>query len=152
MLILFFILWLILSGEVTPTVCLSGGAASAALYWFGRRVLGYRFGVDRGVFRKLFSGVRYVGYLVWEMLKAGFVVMRLIYTRGRDMKPELLYFKTDLKTESARAVLANSITLTAGTITVSLEGGGLCVHALDQSLAEGLEESEFQRRLRKLEE
>ena len=51
-----------------------------------------------------------------------------------------------------RAVLANSITLTAGTITVETVDGRFCVHALDRSLAEGIEDCEFQRRLEKLEE
>ena len=53
---------------------------------------------------------------------------------------------------AARAVLGDSITLTAVTITVEDQYGHLYVHALDRSLAEGIENSEFQRLLLELEE
>lgn len=152
MLILFFALWLILSGKITVGVCVSGAAAAAVLYWFGRKVLGYDLHTELVSLKKLWLSVRYLGYLLAEMLKAGFVVMKLIYTKGRNMEPELIYFENGLKSDGMRAILANSITLTAGTITVQLEGKRLCVHTLDKSLAVGLEDSEFQRRLRKLEE
>ena len=48
-------------------------------------------------------------------------------------------------------ILADSITLTAGTITVTAADGRMCVHALDASLAEGIENSQFQQRLEKME-
>ena len=58
---------------------------------------------------------------------------------------------TNLKTETARVILANSITLTPGTITVSLTEQELLVHCLDKSLAEGMEDSEFVRLLEAME-
>jgi len=48
-------------------------------------------------------------------------------------------------------LLANSITLTPGTITVSLDDDEYTIHCLDASLAEGLENSEFEKALMKLE-
>ena len=48
-------------------------------------------------------------------------------------------------------MLANSITLTPGTITVSLEDDTLLVHCLDKTLSEGMEDSEFVKMLEKLE-
>ena len=131
MIVLFFLLWLLLSGEVTLRVCVWGAVVSALLYCFCTKVL---------------------GYLIVEMLKAGLVVMKLVYTRGRNMKPLLVFYDSPVHTEGGRAVLANSITLTAGTITVETVDGRFCVHALDRSLAEGIEDCEFQRRLEKLEE
>ena len=92
-----------------------------------------------------------MGYLTVEILKASFVVMRLIYTRDHRMEPLLVRFDTGLKTPAARAVLGNSITLTAGTITVEDQEGHLCVHTLDRPLAEGIENSSFQRLLLELE-
>ena len=49
-------------------------------------------------------------------------------------------------------MLANSITLTPGTITVSLEGDTYCVHCLDKSMAEGIESSIFVQKLHRIEE
>ena len=85
------------------------------------------------------------------MLRAGFVVMRMIYVRPREIRPKLVRFRTPLRMDRHRALLANSITLTAGTITVEAEGDTLLVHTLDVSLAEGIEDSTFQRRLERLE-
>ena len=149
-LILFFLLWILLSGSVTVETCLSGAAASAAVYYFCTRVLGYRMGQDRRALRRLGSLLSYLWYLLVEMLKAGWVVMRLIYSRDRRMEPRLIWFQTDVKGEVAQSVLANSITLTAGTITVAAEKGRFCVHTLDRSLAEGIEDSEFARRLNEM--
>ena len=67
------------------------------------------------------------------------------------MEPVIVKVHTNLKTETARVILANSITLTPGTITVSLVDQELLVHCLDKSLAEGMEDSEFVRLLEKLE-
>lgn len=151
MVALFFLAWILLAGELSWSSCLMGAAMSLLLYMFCRQIMGY--GPYHGPlsFRRLGKMLRYLGYLIWEMLKAGFVVMKLIYTRGRRMEPLLVRFETDLQSDQARAALADSITLTAGTITVEDREGRLYVHALDRSLAEGIEDSEFQRRLRELE-
>lgn len=151
MFILFFLVWILLAGELTWSACLTGFAMALLLYMFCRQLMGYAPPRRLADFRRLGKQLCYLGYLIWEMLKAGFVVMRLIYTKGRRMEPLLVRFHTDLKSDQARAALADSITLTAGTITVEDQEGRLYVHALDRSLAEGIEDSEFQRRLRELE-
>ena len=56
-----------------------------------------------------------------------------------------------LKEEGYEVILANSITLTPGTITVSLEDNRFCVHCLDRELAEGMENSVFVELLKKME-
>lgn len=61
-------------------------------------------------------------------------------------------FKTKLKSDFTRMLLANSITLTPGTITVSLKGDEYTIHCLDESLSEGLENSDFEKALMKLDE
>ncbi len=149
--ILFFLLWLLLAGNVTVGVCLWGGAVSILLDLFCRKMLGYRPQLGRNAAKKLWKGCAYLVVLVWEMLKAGFVVMKLVYTRGRSMHPKLIWFDTTLHTDWGRAALADSITLTAGTITVETSDGRMCVHALNASLAEGIERCDFQRRLEELE-
>ena len=151
MFILFLLLWILMAGEASVHILLWGAAASLLMCWFCRRMLGYRAIPLRRIFRKFWGLIRYLWHLLAEMLKAGFVVMRLIYTRGRNMEPVLVWFDTTVKSDHARAALANSITLTAGTITVSAEDGRFCVHALDQSLARSIEDCGFQRRLDELE-
>ena len=151
MFLLFFLLWLLLSGGVSVHTCLWGAAVSALLTWFCRRVLGYEWHIILGSPGRLWAIVRYFANLLLEMLKAGLVVMRLIYVRPRDIQPKLVWFRTPLRTDRHKALLSDSITLTAGTITVRAEGGRMLVHALDAPLAEGIENSSFQQRLERME-
>lgn len=77
--------------------------------------------------------------------------IRLGLSYRTEVDPVIVRFRTDLKSKTARVVLANSITLTPGTITIALEEDELIVHALDAGLIEGIDESIFVRMLRKME-
>ena len=61
-------------------------------------------------------------------------------------------FDVDIEAEVLRVLLANSITMTPGTITVSLEGGHYTVHALDESFAVDIDKSIFVEKLIKADE
>lgn len=151
MILLYFVLWILLSGEITLEVCISGAIVSILLHYFTKKIFGRGSKLEQSYLRRLVGSLRYLAYLFLEILKAGLVVMKLVYTKGKDTEPILVYFRTHLKTEEAKVALANSITLTAGTITVSTENDHFCVHALDRSLADQIENSEFARRLAELE-
>lgn len=101
--------------------------------------------------KKLFRVLQYVFILIKEIIKANFEVIRMITSSRYEIEPAVVRFRTDLKTTPARILLANSITLTPGTITVLLEEDEYVVHCLDKSLAEGIDSSVFVSLLRKLE-
>lgn len=77
--------------------------------------------------------------------------MKLVISSKYEIEPVLVQFKTDLKSDVSRVTLANSITLTPGTITVSLKEDEYLVHCLDKDLSEGMEDSAFVKRLRRME-
>jgi len=89
--------------------------------------------------------------LLTEIIKANIGVMHFIISPRYEVEPRLVYIKTELKKDISRTVLANSITLTPGTITVSAEENLLCVHCLDKTMSEGLEGSDFEKRLLEME-
>ena len=100
-----------------------------------------------------------VGFFLWyflvllkEIIKANLDIIPRIYTVEEEMEPVIVKFRVNLKTELSRVILANSITLTPGTITVSLEGDEYTIHCLDASLAEGLDTCIFVKLLEKYEE
>ena len=101
--------------------------------------------------KKLFQILQYVFVLIKEIIKANFAVIRMITSSRYEIEPAVVRFKSDLKTAPARILLANSITLTPGTITVLLEEDEYVVHCLDKSLAEGINSSIFVSMLRKME-
>lgn len=151
MYILFFLVWIIFNGAVTTETVLFGLAISAAVYAFICKFMNYSIRKDVSYMKRIPCMLLYICVLVWEIIKANFAVMKLMTASRYDLEPVLVKFRTNLKTRQTRVILANSITLTPGTITVSLEGNEYLVHCLDKELAEGMNHSIFVELLEKLE-
>lgn len=151
MYIVFLILWIIFNGKFTWEIFFTGAAVSAALYWFVCRYMGYSIKKDLRIWKKAGHLIGYAVTVVWEVVKANTQVIHFIVTSKYEVQPKLVHFKTDLKSDAARVALANCITLTPGTITVSLTEDEYVVHCLDEELAEGMDESIFVKKLRKME-
>lgn len=152
MFLLIFAVWLILNGKITLEICVFGLVLSAALFWFLCRFMDYSLKKEIMAFRLFPMMVRYLWVLIQEIVKANITVIGIILSPELEPEPALAYFDTDLKSDLARAVLADSITLTPGTITVSVEKNTFCVHCLDRQLAEGLDDSVFVKLLEEMEE
>ena len=152
MLLVFFLAWVIFNGRVTAEILLFGAAVSVLMLLFVCKFMDYSLKKEKNFYRKLPALCRYIWLLVKEIVKANLTVCRMILTRREVMEPAIVRVHTDLKTKTAKVMLANSITLTPGTITVSLTGQELLVHCLDKSLAEGKEDSEFVKLLKAMEE
>ncbi len=151
MLLLFLLVWIIFNGSVTAEILLFGVAVAGAMFGFICNFMDYSLKKELALYRKVPLLFRYVLVLLKEIITANLTVIRMILTRKETMEPVLVHVHTDLKTEVSRVILANSITLTPGTITVSMTGQDLLVHCLDRSLSEGMEDSVFVKILQKLE-
>lgn len=151
MFFVFFLLWIIFNGRITVEITLFGIVISAVMYAFICKYMDYSFQKDKNKIKTFFLGAEYIIVLIWEIIVANIHVIHLILTPKYEIEPIIIHFKTDLKKESSKALLANSITLTPGTITVMLEGDEYVVHCLDKELAEGIEHSKFVRMLQKME-
>jgi len=149
--LLFFAFWIILNGKITLEIALFGVAISFAVYFFCHQFLGYSIMNELKLYRLIGRYAGYVALVVWEIAKANMDVLKLIYNFKYKPDAVLVHFDTDLKSNAARTALANSITLTPGTITVFQEAEGYTVHCLDKSFADGMEESSFVQHLRKTE-
>ena len=150
--ILFFVFWIILNGNVTLEIALFGVAISFAVYFFCQRFLGYSFKKELSFYRIIFRYIGYAALVVWEIAKANLDVLKVIYNFKQKPDSVLIQFETDLESVAARTALANSITLTPGTITVFQEEEKFTVHCLDKSFAGGMDESTFVQHLRKTEQ
>ena len=151
MLLLFFLAWVIFNGRVTLEIALFGVAVAGLVFGFLCKFMDYSLEKERMFSKKVPLFCRYVLLLVKEIIKANLAVCHLILTRREVVEPVIVKIHTNLKTEAAKVILANSITLTPGTITVSLADQELLVHCLDKSLSEGMENSEFVHLLEQLE-
>lgn len=152
MLLLFFLVWIVFNGRVTLEIILFGAAVAWAVFAFMCKFMGYSLRKERNFYRKMPAFFQYLWFLIKEIVSANLTVSRMILTRKERMEPVLVRVHANLKSETARVILANSITLTPGTITVSMTGQDLLVHCLDKSLSEGMEDSAFVKLLQKMEE
>lgn len=151
MLILFFLLWIIFNGNISTEIVLFGIGISAAIFFFVCKYMDYSIKKELILIKILPLLIEYALILIWEIIKANFVTTKYILNQKIEIEPQLIHFKVPLQTNIAKVILANSITLTPGTITVSLEGNEYRVHCLDSDLAEGIFESIFVKKLFKIE-
>jgi len=151
MYILFFLLWVMFNGQLTLEIAIFGLVIAAAMYFFVCKFMDYSIKKDIVILKETGYILQYIGLLLWEIVKANMATIRFIMSIKHKNEPVLVSFKTTLKTQTAKTILANSITLTPGTITVSLEEDEYVVHCLDKSFSEGLSDSSFVKLLTKME-
>lgn len=146
MYLLLFLLWVIFNGQLTLEIALFGIVIAGLIYAFMCKFMDYSIYMDLYICKRVFKIIRYFFVLLWEILKANTAVMKLVLSIHKKPQPQLITFQVNLKTNIGRVLLANSITLTPGTITVALEEDNqFVVHCLDKSLAEGIDNSVFVR-------
>ena len=151
--LVYFSLWVIFNGRVTLEIIIAGVIVSLILDAFVKKILRIRF-TGTTFFRivnLIPQIIVYIFVLLIEIVRANFAIIKLVLAPDIEVEPCIVKFSTALKTEAARIALANSITLTPGTITVSLEDNELLVHALNRDFADGLQGSMFERLLMRME-
>lgn len=133
------ITWVILSGKF-DAFHLSLGVISCALvaYLSTDLLLGELGRHFLGTWARF---VCYVPWLLYQIFLCNLHLLRLsFHPRMLDLiDPQIVKFRTKLRSDLARVTFANSITLTPGTITIYVSvHGDFSVHAIDNPSAEGL--------------
>ncbi len=136
-----FALFLLLSGSVDGAHLVAGVfvAAMASILFGGglsvhpRRVLDPR---RWGYF------VVWVGVFLWECIKANFDVAYRVLHPTLPIHPGIVRIDTQLENPTARALLANAVTMTPGTLSVDLVGDTLYVHWINVTTRDRAEATE----------
>jgi multicomponent Na+:H+ antiporter subunit E len=149
-----FVFWLILSGTYHLEYIIIGIACSALVTFLTHDFLFHRSRGGRELeitsHKILASGIRlilYVPWLVWSIVKANFDVALLILNPKLPIDPVFLQFRTEYKWNITKVSLANSITLTPGTLTVDINQNRYLVHAITPGSASDLETAAMQNRV-----
>ena len=141
-----FVFWLLLSGHYTPLL-IGFGIGSCVLVVY----LAMRMDVvdHEGVPFQL--GGRFWVYFPWlmkEIFVANVNVARIILNPKLPISPVLTQFRASQESDLGKTIYANSITLTPGTITTSIQGQHLQIHALTLKDIDGREEDEMDHRVK----
>ncbi len=135
-----FATWLVLSGKfdlfhlaLGVICCLLVAYFSADLMFYSHR--------PKGLSGQWFQFVKYVPWLLGQVLIANWHVMKLVFHPNmlEKIDPKIITFRSRLRNDMSLFILANSITLTPGTITVYVNTfGKYTVHVIDRKSGEGL--------------
>ena len=151
MLLLFFLVWIIFNGAITTEICIFGVVVAFLMFGFVCKFMDYSWRKEKLLIQRSGYFLLYLGNLLIEIVRANVSVCHFVLSDRDEIHPVMVSFHTTLKSSLARVILTNSITLTPGTITVSLQGDEVIVHCLDRSLAEGMEDSSFVKMLEHME-
>ena len=139
--VLLFLNWVVFSGKFDAFHLGLGVVSCFVVTWLSHDLL-YQ---DRtkglnSRMREAWGFICYLPWLSWEVVLANLHVFKLAMTgKGYvQMSPRVVTFKTKLKTDFAKFVLANSITLTPGTITMLIRGDVFHVHVMSEFLEDDL--------------
>ena len=153
--LLLFGVWMAFSGHTEIEFLLWGAAAAlagtATTHWLfsGARESRYEH-ESRPAGAQARMALRFVPYalwLAWEIALSSLHVAYLVLRPGAPVAPSLVEFETSLQSESAQVLLAQSITLTPGTLTVDVSNGKFLAHCLSEKSRQGLEEGDIQRKV-----
>jgi multicomponent Na+:H+ antiporter subunit E len=125
--ILSLVFWILLTFSLTISNIIVGAIAALLTTWIFAR---YFFTTVYKFFQphRYFWLIIYLFIFTWECIKANFDVAYRVLHPAMPIKPGIVKVKTELKSGFARIMLANSITMTPGTITVDIIDETIFVH------------------------
>ena len=121
--------WLMLSGKLDTDVLIVGAVASLIIALLYRDGLSF-FTEFRFTPQAMVAGFRYYGYFLRELFKSNLKMAAIVLSPSLPITPGIVKVRTRLKSRMGRLMLANSITLTPGTLTVEMAGEWLYIHCV----------------------
>lgn len=130
--------WVILSGKIDAKHLIIGFVSALIITWLCRPLLRLPSQTASGKIHLAFDlpYLKLLLYILWllkELVKANIDVALIVLNPKMPISPQITTFKKSMPNPVAHAVLANSITLTPGTITVDVQDDLYTIHALTES-------------------
>ncbi len=86
--------------------------------------------------KAILSGISYYTYFFTELIKSNLKLASIVVTPSLPINPGIIRVKTCLTSKMGRLMLANSITMTPGTLTVDVKDEWLYIHCVDVGSSE----------------
>jgi multicomponent Na+:H+ antiporter subunit E len=127
LLVVTFALWLALSSKLDRPEVICGFVVCLIISLFAAHMYS-KLGFPSLSIKMVLFFLLYIIVLFWEIIKANFDVAYRVIHPKMPIKPGIVVIKTRLKSDIAKMILANSITLTPGTFTLDIIGDELLIH------------------------
>ena len=130
--------WILLTGTLAADELLLGSIVSLVVVFASGPRLALLSGLRLVPLAPLHM-LRYLGYFFTQLALSNFDVARRVISPNLPINPGLVEVRTGLTSDLGRMLLANSITLTPGTLTVEAEGDRMLIHWIDCPAGSDLE-------------
>lgn len=155
MVVVLFAFWMVMSGRTETKFIVYGVLTAAVVSWITYPLLlvpnkdnskrYFVFGVSMPKF------IGYFFWLMWQLVLANVDVLLATTSQEMAIDPKIVRFYFRADNPMATVVLANSITLTPGTVTVNVTDDGLYeIHALTPGAASGVLDGSMQKKVAEL--
>lgn len=137
------IIWMALTWTIDTQIVITGVIVSAlvAALFYELLPKGHRVFISPS---RLFWAIVYLPVFFYYIIMANFDVVYRVLHPKMPINPGIVKIKTNLKTQAGITALANSITLTPGTLTVDLtDDGFLYIHWINVKSTETEEASKL---------
>lgn len=146
--VLLFGFWLLLSGRFDAHLVISGAVSAVLVTAASIPLLERSLGpVDAHGRLKPWRWVPFGWWLLGRMARSAVQLSRIVLDPRLPPEPGIVRFRTELRTPAARMMLANSITLVPGTMTLDVKGDELTVHSFTPDAVEDFASGELQTRI-----
>jgi len=127
--------WILLNGSLAWDVLAVGVVASLLIAWLFADSLAVvaEFRATPAAFA---AAGGYLLYFLQALVRSNLQLARVVLTPELPVRPGIVKVRTRLRSRMGRLLLANSITLTPGTLSVELDGEWLYVHWVRMESAE----------------
>jgi len=129
------LIWLIANGTLAQDIVIAGAVISTVIALIFA-AFSEVYSVIRWSPKVIFYYLMYLCVFFIELVKANLNVLRLVFSPRIDIHPGIVEIKTTLKSPIGRLALANSITLTPGTLVVDIIDDSLYIHWINVSSSE----------------
>jgi multicomponent Na+:H+ antiporter subunit E len=152
--ILSLIFWLLLTFKLTiPNIIVGSVASIICALFFGRFFITNVYKLLQP--QRYFWFIIYLFIFVWECIKANLDVAYRVLHPAMPIRPGIVKVKTTLKSDLAKMLLANSITMTPGTISVDIIDDNLYIHWIyirseDPEIYTGMITGAFEKYIKKI--
>src|SRR5690606_18865350 len=141
-----FAFYCLLSGQFHSAYLMQAGAVACAAIALLARHMGTDD--DEGFpIRYWMRTALYAPWLLWQVVLANIDVAKRVWSPSLPIQPQMIKVPYRLRTPFGLATYSNSITLTPGTVTVSVAPGEFEIHALTDAAAQDLLSGEMHRRV-----
>ena len=151
--VMFFVFWVILNASITVEVVMIGIVVAAVMSCFTYRVIGLSLTTEKKAWTRFVQIMDYFVLLIYEIIIANIQMIKVVLSPVIRLNPRIVLFDSPTRSIISKVCHANSITITPGTIMVDLQGKGdrFAVYGINPSLLEGINDTGFVHKLRKME-